>query len=557
MRSARPAAGPRAVEAGVGRAARLPFASLRCLRDSLLAARTDVAVVAAITALAAAIRVWHLGTVPLGLHGDEALTGLDARRVLREGWIGPYVISALGQPTGPLYFTALLFKFMPQTTFTLRFSMALFGIATIPLAYFAFASMFNRTVAAFAAFLLAVMTWHLHLSRTGFMVTSWPFIETAVLWALFAALHRRSALLLALAGALAGLGVYTYNAYLLFLPVIAVPLIWHFLRERSRRERLHFAAATGVLVCAALIVAIPMLQYVYDHGATYRYHDKQVGVTHSDEWRNAGLGGKVRILWDRGREWERGLVRGGRPDFGDGLAARGHPVVDAVTVVLAVIGVLFALPRWRRPEHAVVLAALLVLPLGTLLTTGDGLFRRTLGLAPFVAVLAAFPLAYAWQRALRAPDPGRYVFVAALGAVLAYVGVSNVRAYFGPVQNTDVVRYVFPYQDAAAAHYIARLPGATFVYFYSDRWGVDYETRQFIAPRAQGIDRSREFRGEDVPQDASLDFSVDRGHDVAFFFLGLYLDDLQIVVDRYPGGTVTEERRGGEVLFRAYHLPKE
>ena len=104
----------------------------------------DIAIVSSITLLAAAIRLWQLGSVPLGLHGDEALTGLDARRVLHEGWIGPYVISALGQPTGALYFTALLFKFMPQTTFTIRFSMALLGIATIPLAYGAFATMFHK-----------------------------------------------------------------------------------------------------------------------------------------------------------------------------------------------------------------------------------------------------------------------------------------------------------------------------------------------------------------------------------------------------------------------------
>src|SRR5581483_2250847 len=146
----------------------------------------DLALAVSLTALAAVIRIWHLGTVPLGLHGDEALTGIDAGRVLHEGWIGPYVISALGQPTGPLYFTALLFKFLPQDTFTIRLSAALFGAATIPLAYAAFALMFTRTVGAFAALFLAVMTWHLHLSRTGFMVTAWPFVEMLVLVALFA-----------------------------------------------------------------------------------------------------------------------------------------------------------------------------------------------------------------------------------------------------------------------------------------------------------------------------------------------------------------------------------
>ena len=54
-------------------------------------------------------------------------------------------------------------------------------------------------------------------------------------------------------------------------------------------------------------------------------------VTHSEAWKSAGFGGKARLLWDRAREWERGIVEGGRPDLGDGLAAPGHPVLDVVT----------------------------------------------------------------------------------------------------------------------------------------------------------------------------------------------------------------------------------
>ena len=81
---------------------------------------------------AAALRVWRLDAVPLGLHNDEAWTGIGARAVLHEGWIGPYLYpSGLGQPAGPVYLTALLFLVLPQTTFTLRLSMALLGVAAV------------------------------------------------------------------------------------------------------------------------------------------------------------------------------------------------------------------------------------------------------------------------------------------------------------------------------------------------------------------------------------------------------------------------------------------
>src|SRR5256885_17026963 len=57
-------------------------AGLRQRWDELVSAavrsRVDIAIVASITVLAAGLRVWHLGTVPLGLHGDAAWAGVDA-----------------------------------------------------------------------------------------------------------------------------------------------------------------------------------------------------------------------------------------------------------------------------------------------------------------------------------------------------------------------------------------------------------------------------------------------------------------------------------------------
>jgi len=525
----------------------------------LAGARTDIAIVAAITLLAAALRFWRLGTVPLGMHGDEAWTALDAQRILREGWIGPYVTSALGQPTGPLYFTAALFKILPQTTFMARFSMALFGVATIPLAYAAFACMFNRTVAAFSAALLAVMMWHLHLSRTAFMVVSWPFMEMLVLWILWLALRRRSFWLFAIAGVLHGLGVYSYNAYLLFVPVPFVALACALFYERGWRRRARFLIVDcAVFAVCALAMAAPPIEYARTHGSDYRQHDRVVGLTSSSAWKDAGAGGKVRIIWDRASELERGLVWGGRPDFGDGLGTAGHPAVGLWMSLLALPGLGFAIWNWRRPEYAVVLAALLALPMGALLTVEDGLFRRTLGLAPFVALLAAFPLAWVWESAWQRQRrlAGRAGLAVAV-AVVALVGVVTVWQYFGAVQQTPEMREVYPYQIDAASRYVDGLPKDTYVYFYSDRWSFDYETRRFLAPGYAGEDRSMEFGAPSPVVGGAVDPVPDRRPDAAFVFLGAYLSDADGVMGRLSGGTSAEGRRGDEVTFRAYFLPRE
>ncbi len=529
---------------------------LRRLGASARAARVDIAVVASITLLAAVLRLWHLGTVPLGLHGDEAWTGLDARRILREGWIGPYVGSALGQPAGPLYFTALLFKFMPETTFTARFSMALFGIATVPVMYLAFASMFNRTVAAFSALLLTVMMWHLHLSRTAFMVTAWPFMEMLVLWLLWAAMRRRGVWLFVLAGAVHGLGLYSYNAYTLFMPVPFVALLWWFFDRPTPLLRRHWLRLTLAFSIAALLAALPLIRYVHDHGDVYRTHQQVVALTYQDSWKQADVLGKTELIWDRAREWGSGLIYGDRPDMGDGLATQGHPVVDPIVVGLALVGLAVAVWNIRKREYAVVLAVTVLLPWGALLTVRDGLFRRTLGLAPFVALLAALVLARLWDYGWRRRDRWRYVYLAVAAGVVLFVGSHAVWQYFGPVQDDVYLQYVYPYQLDAASRYIDTLPPDTYVYFWSDRWPFRYETRRFLAPHAMGSDRSSEYQEAAIPPGGS-GFDADPAYArVAFVFLGNYLDDVTSVEATYPDGQLTERKRGDEVLFRAYYVER-
>jgi 4-amino-4-deoxy-L-arabinose transferase-like glycosyltransferase len=502
-----------------------------------------------IVAAAALLRLWRLDTVPLGLHNDEAWTGINARQVLSEGWIGPYLYpSGLGQPAGPVYVTALLFTVLPQTVFTLRMSMALFGIATVALTFAAVRAMFDRTTAVFAALLLASMPWHLHLSRTAFMVGAWPCVEMAVMWALFRTRARPSPWRFAGVGVLIGLGVYTYNAYPLFVPVAAVPFAYDLAAASGRAARRRWLVDAGAAALTALWATTLMVHYAATH-EEYFWHQHDVAVVNSDAWRDASWPGRAGILTARGTEWTKGLVVGGRPDDGDALGERGQPLLDPLTSAAALVGLLIAARGWRRPECGVLLAAVLVLPLGALLTIDDGLYRRTFGLAPFVATLAALPLARLWAHGRAARRPVRTAVGAAIGLVLAVAAARNTYAYFGPLQRGKQIPYVFPYQIDAAARAVAALPPDTVVYLYSDRWGVRFETIKWYAPLAPMVDRSREFR-RDASVDAPLDLRADPTGPSAFVFLGNYLDTAAQVRARYPHATMQEEARNGEVLFR-------
>src|SRR5512143_1786008 len=398
----------------------------------------------AVILCAAVLRIWHLGTVPLGLHGDEAITGFDARRVLAV--LGP-------------------------STATLRLSMALFGVATVLCTYLAARAMFSRAVGLLAAALLVAQPWHLHLSRIAFMVNAWPCLEMAALWLLFRARQRGSLGGWVLFGTVAGLGIYTYNADVLSLPVLATPIVWDLVARRGgasvRKSRATVPQAL-VAGAVAMVVALPMVDYARTH-EEYFWHHEEVALSHSPAWLEADWRGRAQLIGVRAAEWGRGLLVGGRPDDGDGLGERGFPLLDPVTALAAALGIGMAVRRWREPAPATLLAALAVLPLGALLTIEDGLYRRTFGLAPVLALLAALPLARLWrQAAARGPAPRRLAAVA-LGALLVLTTARNAQTYFRPLQASDEMRYVFPYQVDAASRFVATLSPGSAVFWYSDR----------------------------------------------------------------------------------------
>jgi len=510
-----------------------------------------------ILAVAAAVRLVALETVPLGLHGDEAITGLDMRRALRDGYLGPYLYpSALGQPAGPVYLSALLHVWLPPTTATLRAAMALLGVATVALTYLAGRAMFSRVVGLAAAALLATLPWHLHLSRTAFMVNAWPCVAMAAVWLLFRARRapgRRRLRREALVGLVAGLGVYTYNAYPLTLPLLAVPFAYDLLRPPPGVTRRTVAVGSALAAAAALVAALPLLEYARTH-EEYFWHQEEVGVFHTAAWREADWSARAGLLAGRGVEWGRGLLLGGRGDDGDGLGAHGFPLLDPLLRLLLPAGLLLAARRWREPAAGVLIAAGLIFPWGALLTVEDGLFRRTFALAPFLCILAALPIARLMRSSADWRRGGRRTVLLVLAALLTLGAARNTYRYFVPLQDSEQMRYVFPYEIDAAARFIAGLPPGARVHWFSDRWPAHYETLRWYAPHADVVERSPPFGGP-ADADGTPPLVLDGGAPAVVMLLGRYRAMADAWQDAVPGGTWHAGRRDGEVLFRAYVLP--
>ena len=517
------------------------------VRSWLVRNRLELAFVALITLVAAFLRLYRIVDIPAGLTGDEALTGLDALRIMAEGWIGPYVGSALGQPTGPLYFTALIFKLSEPTLFTLRLSMALLGILTVPAAYLLLRLGFGRWVAIFAVVALTFSYWHLHYSRMAFMVISMPLLTTLVAAALLIALRSTLLWPWAIAGALFGAGAYSYNGYVIFVPAVGVFLAIYLVLNRDRWRPL--VQRFALLAAVALVVALPLVRLAVFDGDFYFQHSRTTSVFRDPAYADAQTTGeKLRFLGSRLRDGAAILWTHPEIDFSDGMGGRG--TMNPALALLAYIGLVIAFARWRSPPH-LLLAVVVVFGLAVVLMGGRnwGELRRTLLAVPFVYGLAGVAVVEGVRLARRFNEVvGGWLAVAVVAVLMAGVVSWNTWHYFGVMMRQDSTDWVFAADLVAGLDAVHRFDDPGKIYFYTGRWSYRYETIRFLYPDTPGIDRSREH-GE-----YSLE-RVDSGP-VTYLMLPPYAKEIEALRETLPGGeTIEEFSDGGSRLFSIYHLP--
>ena len=508
----------------------------------------ELSFVVILTIIAGVLRIYRVSDIPGGLHGDEALTGLDALRILREGWIGPYVGSALGQPTGPLYFTALIFVISKPTVFTLHLSMALLGIATIPASYFLFRFSFGRWVALFGTVALTFSYWHIFFSRSGFMLISMPLVTTLAAAALVVSVRSKKRWTWFVAGIILGLGAYSYNGYVVFLAVAGVFLATVMVLGRENLR--HYVRGSALLGLGFLISAFPLIQLAVSDPEFFFQHHRFASFVQDPTYIDARtLGSKIGFFAER--VWDAATVPLRHPeiDYVDGLGGRG--TLDPILGLLAYAGLIISVAKWRSPPHLLMALSFVLGLCGIVLGVENvGELRRTFVVVPFVYGLAGIAAIEGGKWLARSFGKPRGELVAgAVVAVILVVAVAiNTWTYFGKIVNEDHIKWVYA-ADLVDALHLAHMPEQPgIIYFYSGRWTYDYDSRKFLYPDTEGVDRSREFG----------DYSLERLDDgpVTYVLLPPYVSEIDALRNLYPGGdTKHSYARDGNSRFAIYRLP--
>ncbi|MHC4064274.1 MAG: ArnT family glycosyltransferase [Planctomycetota bacterium] len=397
--------------------------------------------VGAIVALAAALRLVGLDSVPPALSADEASNAYDGYCLLKtrcdrwgESW--PILLRAFGdadyRPALLAYLTVPFHAALgaPHIITAARLPSALCGVLTVLCLYLLARRLFDDRTALWAALLLALSPWHVVMSRLAHESALTPVIPVLILLLL-----ERSGLLASraseasgrravlrwpwalAAGVAVGLSPYSYASTKLFVPalLIGIAILYrralgqHLRRGQSRRALL-------VMIGAALVVAGPMLALTVTKWNKVNARAQSESLFHREPTLGAALSGTLRQY---------------AAHFGpDWLFVTGHPYVDQsprgwgqlnwYMLPLLTLG-LVAMVRYRKDNRAylVVLIWMLLYPIASATTEGGvNAARAACGIAvfPLIGAIGAATLRDRWLRA-----PKARTIVGALAAVAVTV----------------------------------------------------------------------------------------------------------------------------------------
>lgn len=200
--------------------------------------------------LAALFRLLWLADNPIGFYVDEASTGYDAYAILltgkdQYGEFLPMFARTFGAYNESLYrfVTVISVWLFGLTEFAVRLPAAIFGILTIPAIYLLAKELFDKNVAVLAAFLLTISPWHVQFSRVGFRAILLPFFVCWGLCFFFWGLRKPRYLLGS--ATMFAIGLYTYAAARVFIPLFLVALVWLYRHELKSMKR-HLFWAMGI-----------------------------------------------------------------------------------------------------------------------------------------------------------------------------------------------------------------------------------------------------------------------------------------------------------------------
>lgn len=399
-----------------------------------------------VLALAAFVRLSRLDQLPAGVWYDEAKIGLEGWHIAQDTSFRPMYSEGTTTPAAYVYLVALAEGLLGKTVLALRLTSALTGLASTVLAFVFARLAFGPKVALAVAVLFAVARWDINFSRIAMQGPTTPLLTLLAAVAAVAAMRTGRRAFYALLGVSLGALAWFYTANLFFVPCVMVA----YAATVAGPGRTLLAQRRGLVFVAVgmAMVLLPVALETATHPDLMLERPRDASV-----FKDLGPGGLVPTLAESiAKHLLMFNVAGDRNGRHNLPSA---PMLDPITAVGMVLGLLVVLRRWRDPRSALLLAWV---PLALLPAVLSVAFEAPQGLRAVGAVVPAVLLAALAMTTVTAGlGVGRSRVVTPL--LLLVAGFSNVTTYFGVQADNPQVWSDFSMAPTLFARYLAQAPG--------------------------------------------------------------------------------------------------
>ncbi len=424
--------------------------------------RLEVLLFLAVLAVGLFFRLYRIRQLPPGLFVDEGNAALDALHILAGRPVSPFGTGWFETPTMYAYYLVGLFKLFGVHYLTLKLASLLPGILLLVVFYPFARDLFGPPTALAGTFFLAVSRWHAHLSRWGWNEVAPPLFQVLALYFLLRGSRSRRTGDFVLGGVFLGLGLYTYLASRLVVAVLFLYLLYRLLVEKGYARRvwpglLAFWLAWGLTFA-------PLAMTYWHNPFKFFNRSRQVSVL-NDMQRAYKPGTPIPVWWQAMAKplhlpleisvqplWQNVVKHAQMFTIAGDRNPRhnipGAPMLDFITGIFFLMGLGYALWRWRDHRQGLLLIWLAVTLLGGVLSSSGEAPQayRTLGVVPAVALLAGEAFANLWTVLRRwpgyFPQAGK-VFSLALLLTLPAAAWLNGHAYFALYARSPLTAVAF------------------------------------------------------------------------------------------------------------------
>ncbi len=441
--------------------------------------------------IAAIFRFFQINNLPAGLFPDEAAYGMDGRSITR-GDYQPFFERGNGREGLFMYFLAAAISIFGYAPWVNHLVSASFGLAAVIAAFYLTRKMFGLRTAYLAAFLMAISSYAVTMTRTAFRANTVPFFTTiTLLFAIksFTDESPRKRLWSALwTGVFFSAGFYTYISYRMMLPLLLG--FWLVLIFANRHQLLvKWNEYKGRILAfkAGLLVTIAWIAYYWfvSHPGSFVGRAGQVSVFSPDLNKGDLVGTVIDVfvktilsfftLGDL--NWRHNVS--GYPHLSHFISPFFALALIAFTYAIFVL----AKQAWQKniqsyTLHRALLACWFWLMLVPELTTAEGIPHglRLIGTIPVIFIITARGMIWVWRRIPQRFRVQKEVIAAAFIATLL---IYNFYLYFSVAANSPEYYYSFRSDLTTVSKYINEVNQKDSTYLSLDAFSVqtvDYLT---------------------------------------------------------------------------------